>query len=217
MAKPIIIILMGPPGCGKGTQAQRLNAKYGWPQVATGDLIREQISQQSELGKKLEAYVTQGKFPPDKLILDILAKRITQPDCKKGFILDGVPRTKGQAKTLDKYLKMFGIEPFVLNIAVPDEEIADRILERLICSKCSASYHPKYAPPKQEGICDVCGSELIQRTDDTKQVLDYRLSIYHEKTEPLLKYYRKSDRLTIVDGTQPQEKVAEAIETAIQS
>jgi len=214
MAKeqPSIIILIGPPGSGKGTQAKQLTTKYGLPQVSTGDLVRQQINERTPIGLKIENLVNSGKFPPDQLILEMLAIRLKAPDCRKGFILDGCPRNKSQAQTFDKYLKIFNIKPTVLVIDVPDAVIKDRLIYRVICEKCHTPYHLKYAPPKQEGKCDLCQGALIKRTDDSEQVIDYRLQIYHEQTQPLIEFYRKKGCLNIIDGTQPKEEVTTRIE-----
>jgi adenylate kinase len=213
--KPTVIILMGPPGSGKGTQAKRLMQSHQLPQVATGDLVRNQIARGTDMGKKLESYVNNGKFPPDKLILEMLAHRIAYPDCKGGFILDGFPRNKEQAKTLDKYMKMYGIEPIVIAIDVPAEAVKARMLGRVICDKCHAPFHEVNSPPKVEGVCDHCAGHLIRRADDSEKVIDYRLEVYKEQTEPLIKYYQKDDRLTIINGLLCQEEVTAQIEAVI--
>lgn len=216
--KPTILILMGPPGSGKGTQAKILMVSHGLPQVSTGDLVRDQINKKTEIGQKLESYVNAGKFPPDKVILDMLTYRISYEDCRKGFILDGFPRNKAQAKTLDKYMKMFGVEPIVISISVPDEKVKERLLNRIICEKCHAPYHAKFAPPKEPHVCDYCGGPLIERSDDSEKVIDYRLEVYRAQTEPLIKYYEKKGRLTTIDGTLPKDqvtaKIAQTIEAA---
>lgn len=215
-AKPVIIILMGPPGSGKGTQAKRLMISHQLPQVSTGDLVRNQIARGTEIGKKLESYVNSGKFPPDKLILEMLAYRISYSDCRNGFILDGFPRNKEQAKTLDKYLKTYGVEPIVIAITVPEADVKQRMLGRIICEKCHAPYHLQYSPPKKEGVCDYCSGALIKRTDDSEKVIDYRLEVYKDQTEPLIKYYQKKDRLVMIDGTLPKDVVTATIVKAIE-
>lgn len=215
--KPTILILMGPPGSGKGTQAKRLMVSHELPQVSTGDLVRDQINRKTKIGQKLESYVNAGKFPPDKLILDMLTYRISSKDCRKGFILDGFPRNKAQAKTLDKYMKMFGVEPIVIAIEVPDANVKERLLSRIICEKCHAPYHAKFSPPKEPNVCDYCGGALIERSDDSEQVVDYRLEVYRDQTEPLIKYYQKKNRLTVIDGTLAKDEVTTQIAKTIEA
>lgn len=210
-----IIILIGPPGSGKGTQAARLMLTHHLPKISTGDLLRDQINRRTSLGLKLESYVNSGSFPPDKLILEMLASRISASDCRAGFVLDGFPRNNNQAKTLDKYLKLYNVEPIVILMDTPDAEVKERILNRLICEKCHAPYHLKHAPPKQAGICDQCGGSLIKRSDDSEKVLEYRLEVYREQTAPLIDYYRKRGYLFSIDGTSPPDVAFAQIEHVI--
>lgn len=216
MAKPLIFVLIGPPACGKGTQALILSSKYQIPHISTGDLIRNEINQQTKRGALFFKDVNQGKFPPDELILEILYERISKPDCKGGFILDGFPRTKGQAKLLTKYAKLLRVEPFVIAIDVSDEEVIDRITNRVVCRNCSAPYHLINNPPKQEGICDYCGGPVVKRSDDSIEVIKNRLALYHEKTEPLLKFYQKQDLFFHVDGSLSKEEVTKQIDQILE-
>ncbi len=205
---------MGPPGSGKGTQSKELAANQGIPQVATGDLIRAHIAQGSDQGKAMEGYVHAGQFPPDQLILDILAARIQQEDCSHGFILDGFPRNRAQAKALDKYLKSNKIQPHVILLDISDQEVKERMIGRQTCEQCHRPYHSRFAPPRKEGVCDHCGSSLIRRSDDTEKVIAYRLQVYHQETQPLIEYYEKKGALHRVDASQPKAMVtAEILKT----
>ncbi|NLI79303.1 MAG: adenylate kinase [Candidatus Riflebacteria bacterium] len=200
--KPVLnLILMGPPGAGKGTQAKMLVEKYGIPQISTGDLLRAAIASGSELGSKVQSYVTSGGLVPDELVLDILLNRLAEKDCQAGFILDGFPRTVGQAGSLGKALTAKKMEmAAAIAITVADSELLDRLTGRRICKGCSSSFHVKFSPPKKDGVCDRCGGELQQRKDDTAEVISHRLHVYHEQTQPLIEYYRKAKIMHLVDG-----------------
>jgi len=189
------LILLGPPGGGKGTQAKRIVEKLGIPQISTGDLLRAEAASGSALGKKLKEYMDAGKLGPDDLIIDIIRKRISEPDAKKGYIFDGFPRTMAQARALDTFAKV----DVVLNIKVPDQEIVGRLTSRRTCKKCGAIYNLRSIPPKVAGKCDKCGGELFQRDDDNEKTVMNRLGIYHSQTAPLIEFYRKKGLLVEAD------------------
>jgi len=205
-----ILILLGPPGSGKGTQAIRLSKELGIPQISTGDLFRENISKNTPLGQKAKAYMNEGKLVPDELVLDMLFDRVAQPDAAKGYLLDGSPRTLAQAEALDKYFKN-GVDLIVLNLEVPDGVIVQRAEGRLTCQNCGNVYNKFFSPPKKEGECDKCGKELSVRPDDRAEVVKERLSIYHSQTKPLIDYYVKKGLLDSVDGTQSPDEVFAAL------
>jgi len=199
--KNLNLILMGPPGAGKGTQAKMMVDKYGIPQISTGDLLRAAISSGSELGKKVQAFVTSGALVPDDLVVSVLLNRLSDPDCQAGFVLDGFPRTVCQADSLGKAMKdRKMIVHGTIAIEVPDQELIDRLTGRRICKDCATSFHLKFSAPKKEGICDKCGGELLQRKDDSFEVISNRLNVYHKQTQPLIEYYRKLEILHLVDG-----------------
>jgi len=178
-------IIFGPPGSGKGTYASILQERLGIVKISTGDMVREEIKKSTELGLKMKEYHDRGELVPDEIIIEMLKKRISQPDCKeKGFILDGYPRTVNQAKALEDFTKI----DVVINLKVPDWVIVERLSTRRICKKCGAIYNVKYLKPKVEGICDKCGGELIQREDDKPEVIKERIRVYYEKIKPTLDY-----------------------------
>ena len=191
------LVIFGPPSAGKGTQAQKLSKQYGVPQVATGDLLRKAVADKTPLGLKVKSYLDQGKLGPDELIVQLIKERVAKPDCKKGFLLDGFPRTMGQAKELER---MTDID-LVLSIVVDFESLVERAVGRRTCPKCSAVYHIKFNPPMNEGECEKCGSKLIQRDDDREDTVRNRLSVYQEQTAPLIEYYRKRGKLVDIDGS----------------
>ncbi len=201
-----IVILLGPPGSGKGTQAIRLTKSLGIPQISTGDLFRENLGQGTDLGKKAKAYMEAGKLVPDELVLDMLFDRVARPDCAKGYLLDGFPRTIPQAEALDKKLAA-GTNLVVLNLQVADEVIVKRAEGRLTCKKCGNIHHREFSPPVVEGTCDKCGGELFQRSDDTASVVKERLKVYHEQTEPLVDYYQKKGVLVNINGEKAPDAV----------
>lgn len=204
------IILMGPPGAGKGTQATRIVDAFHIPHISTGDMFRAAVKEGTELGKQAKACMDAGKLVPDSVTIGIVRERLAKDDCKKGFILDGFPRTVEQADALTGILKDLGLTlTRVLNISVPAEDLIERAVGRRICKKCGATYHTKFNPPKKEGICDVCGSELFQRADDTAETMKNRLSVYEASTKPLIDYYKAAGVYTEVDGRQPIEKVTQ--------
>ncbi|MHC6178398.1 adenylate kinase [Clostridium sp. JNZ X4-2] len=195
------IILLGPPGAGKGTQAKFISEKYLIPHISTGDIFRKNISERTSLGIEAKKYLDEGKLVPDEVTINIMKNRLGMDDCKDGFLLDGFPRTVTQAKALDLFLG--GIEQKidkVLLIDVPKELIFDRMTGRRVCPSCGASYHIKFNPPKIEGKCDVCNSDIMQRKDDTQSTVKNRLDIYDKQTEPLIDYYKNQGVLSIVNG-----------------
>ena len=206
------LILLGAPGAGKGTQAELLVSKLSIPAISTGNMLREAIAGGTDLGKEAKKYMDEGGLVPDELILGIVAERVAQPDCKNGFILDGVPRTLAQAEALEA--KGVRID-HVVSIEVDDAVIEGRMTGRRVCPKCGASYHIVANPPKMEGICNACGSELSIRKDDAPETVRKRLEVYHATTEILKDFYGKLGRLRVVEGNQPIEKANEDILKAI--
>ncbi len=202
------ILLMGPPGAGKGTQAAELVKAFQIPHISTGDMFRAAIKEGTEMGKQAKSYIDKGQLVPDEVTIGIVRDRLGQDDCKKGFILDGFPRTVEQADALTGILKDLGLSlTRVLNINVPASDLIERAVGRRICKKCGATYHTKFNPPKKEGICDECGSELFQRADDNAETMKNRLSVYEASTKPLIDYYKKAGLYTEVDGRQAIDKV----------
>ena len=206
------IIMLGAPGAGKGTQAKKIAEKYQIPHISTGDIFRANIKNGTELGKKAKTYMDQGLLVPDELVCDLVVDRVQQDDCKKGYILDGFPRTIPQAEGLDAALSRLGeAVDYAINVEVPDENIVKRMGGRRACVGCGATYHLVYAAPKKEGICDNCGAELILRDDDKPETVQKRLGVYHEQTQPLIDYYTKKGILKEVDGTMDMGDVFKAI------
>ena len=206
------IIMLGAPGAGKGTQAKKIAEKYQIPHISTGDIFRANIKNGTELGKKAKTYMDQGLLVPDELVCDLVVDRVQQDDCKKGYILDGFPRTIPQAESLDAALSRLGeAVDYAINVDVPDENIVNRMGGRRACVGCGATYHLVYAAPKKEGICDNCGAELILRDDDKPETVQKRLGVYHEQTQPLIDYYTKKGILKEVDGTMDMGDVFKAI------
>jgi adenylate kinase len=206
------IIMLGAPGAGKGTQAIMISEKYGIPHISTGDIFRANIKAGTELGNKAKSYMDKGALVPDEITIGMLMNRIGEKDCDGGYVLDGFPRTIPQAESLTKVLKAAGGEvDFAVNIDVPDDHIINRMGGRRACTNCGATYHVKFNPPKTEGICDVCGSRLVQRDDDRPETVKNRLSVYHAQTQPLIVYYRKAGVLKEVDGTKDMDSVFQDI------
>ena len=206
------IIMLGAPGAGKGTQAKMIADKYGIPHVSTGDIFRANIKEGTPLGKEAKGYMDKGQLVPDELTVRILFDRVADDDCKNGYVLDGFPRTIPQAEVLDKALTERGDKvDFAINVDVPDENIVKRMGGRRACVTCGATYHIEHVPPKKEGICDKCGSELILRDDDKPETVQKRLSVYHEQTQPLIDYYTNKGILKTVDGTVDMMDVFAAI------
>lgn len=202
------VILIGPPGAGKGTQAAFLCGEYGLPHISTGDMFRAAVKNGTELGLAAKAYMDKGHLVPDEVTIGIVQERLTERDTENGFLLDGFPRTIVQAEGLKDVLSKLGKSlTAVINIEVPEEELVRRLSGRLICRSCGATYHKSFNPPAQDGICDKCGGELYQRADDSEETVRNRLRVYREQTEPLIAYYKAKGCLTTVDGTQPIEAV----------
>ena len=210
------IIMLGAPGAGKGTQAKQIADKYSIPHISTGDIFRANIKNGTELGKKAKQYMDQGALVPDELTCDLVMDRIQQDDCKSGFVLDGFPRTIPQAEALDAALgKINEKMDYAIDVDVPDENIVNRMSGRRACLNCGATYHLISIPPKVEGICDRCGSEIVLREDDKPETVQKRLKVYHEQTQPLIDYYKNQGILKSVDGTQPMDEVFKAIVTIL--
>ena len=200
--------MLGAPGAGKGTQADKICAKYNIPHISTGDIFRANIKNDTELGRKAKEYMDKGLLVPDELVVDLVVDRVKADDCSNGYVLDGFPRTIPQAEALDEALSSMGEKvDFAINVEVPDENIINRMSGRRACVTCGATYHIVYAPTKAEGICDKCGSELILRDDDKPETVKKRLDVYHDQTQPLIDYYTAKGVLKEVDGTQDMEKV----------
>ena len=209
-------ILLGPPGAGKGTQAVKIVEKYGIPHISTGDIFRENIKKGTELGKRAQEYMNRGELVPDELVIEIATTRLLEDDCKVGFLLDGFPRTVHQAEELDKFLAAHGSKiDKVLDIAVEKDELITRITGRRVCPKCGASFHVVNIPPKQEGICDYCGAELIQRADDNVETVTNRIEVYEAQTMPLIDYYEKAGNIAHIDGATGLDNVFSDIVKAI--
>lgn len=210
------IIMLGAPGAGKGTQAKQIADKYSIPHISTGDIFRANIKNGTELGKKAKQYMDQGALVPDELTCDLVMDRIQQDDCKNGFVLDGFPRTIPQAEALDAaFGKINEKMDYAIDVDVPDENIVNRMSGRRACLNCGATYHLISIPPKVEGICDHCGSEIVLREDDKPETVQKRLKVYHEQTQPLIDYYKNQGILKSVDGTQPMDEVFKAIVTIL--
>lgn len=209
----MIIILLGPPGAGKGTQAKLLEQKFNIVQLSTGDMLRTKAKDTDALAEKIKAIFTAGGLAPDDLMIEMIRDRISKPDCKNGFILDGFPRTVPQAEALDKMLADEGLKlNAVVELKVNEEALIERITGRTSCANCGASYHAKFNPPKVDGVCDVCGStEFICRSDDNEETVRKRLKAYHENTTPILPYYEAQGQLRHVDGMLPVDEVSHAI------
>jgi len=214
--KTLVVILLGPPGAGKGTQAKKLKNALKLPHISTGDLLRENIKKSTSLGKEAKGFMDEGKLVPDTLIIDMLFARVRSPDCTNGYILDGFPRTLAQAKA---YHERLGKEVKVaaINLELSDEIIIERLSNRVVCSSCSAPFHLKYSPPKVKGICDFCGGTLMQRSDDEPQVIQKRIRVYHEQTAPLIEYYSKEESFKGISCDLPIEDILEEITKYLKS
>ena len=205
-----VVILLGPPGAGKGTQAARLSSALGLPHIATGDLFRENREKGTPLGKRAQEFMDKGNLVPDELVLEMLFDRVSRPDCARGYLLDGFPRTLPQAEALEKRLSK-GTSVQAVNLVVPDASLLERITGRRTCKSCGNVHHVKNARPRVEGQCDRCGGALIQRTDDTESVFRERLAVYRRQTQPLEGFYRSRGVLAEVAGDREPERVFEAL------
>lgn len=208
----MIIVMLGAPGAGKGTQADLICEELGLAHISTGDIFRANIKNGTPLGMEAKKYMDEGKLVPDELTVRILLDRVSKDDCKDGYVLDGFPRTIPQADVLKEALNKSDEKvDFAIDVEVPDEDIVNRMSGRRSCPKCGASYHIQYLPPKTEGICDHCGNELIHREDDKPETVLNRLNVYHAQTQPLIDYYRGEGVLHSIDGTKPRDEVFKAI------
>ena len=206
------IIMLGAPGAGKGTQAKMIADKYQIPHISTGDIFRANIKNGTELGMEARTYMDKGELVPDELTVRILLDRVAQPDCEKGYVLDGFPRTIPQAEVLDQELTKRNEKiDHAINVEVPDENIVRRMSGRRACVSCGATYHIVHIPPKKEGLCDKCGNELILRDDDKEETVMNRLGVYHDQTQPLIEYYNAKGVLCSVDGTMDMMDVFKKI------
>jgi adenylate kinase len=215
-AEPRYVVLLGPPASGKGTQAARLREELDLPHVASGDLFRENLKNETELGLKAKTYMDRGALVPDDVTIAMVMDRLSRPDCADGALLDGFPRTIAQAEALDEALAEQGLRiSSVPNIVVPDDVLVDRVSGRRLCRTCGASYHVKFNPPQQPGVCDKDGGELYQRDDDRPETVRKRLKVYWEQTSPLIDHYRDQGVLVEVDGDQSIDAVTEDLRTAL--
>lgn len=203
-----VLILLGPPGAGKGTQAARLSARMGLRHISTGDLFRDHLARKSELGEKARGYMERGELVPDSLVLDMLRDRVAQPDCKSGYVLDGFPRTVPQAEALEELVAEQAGSARALNLEVGDDVLVARLTGRRVCrNDGSHIQHVLFSPPEKDGVCDTCGGELYQRKDDSEDVVERRLEVYREQTAPLLDFYEQRGILESIDGDRPPEVV----------
>lgn len=210
------LLIMGRPGAGKGTQAVNIKEYFNIPHISTGDMFRAAIKNQTKLGVTAKSYMDQGLLVPDEVTIGIVQERLLEDDCKKGFLLDGFPRTIAQAEALESFLEANGIKlDAVLDINVPAEILVRRMVGRRVCKGCGATYHVEFNAPKVEGVCDVCGTTLIQRADDTEETATNRLSVYDNNTAPLLEFYAKQNILKTVNGDQSLDKVFEDVKSVL--
>ena len=209
------VILLGPPGAGKGTQAARLSGRLGVTRISSGDLFREHQHNDTQLGRLARSYMERGVLVPDDVTIQMVMECVNAPEQTNGFVLDGFPRTLAQAKALDRELEPTGGADRVLNIKVSREELTQRLTGRLVCRNCQTPYHQHFSPPKAPGKCDRCGGELYQRDDDKPEALDKRIQVYLEESEPLVEYYRRAGNLTEIDGEESIDQVENALAEAV--
>ncbi|MFH1624887.1 MAG: adenylate kinase [Pseudomonadota bacterium] len=212
------LILVGPPGSGKGTQAKMLVDKYNIPQISTGDILREAVKEDSYLGRKVKSFMNEGSLVPDEVVIEIIEERLRKPDCKGGFILDGFPRTVAQAQALDAILQRMNLKiDHLISIEIGDEELVKRLTGRRTCRKCGKGYHIIFDPPANTEVCDVCHGDLYQRDDDEENTIKSRLKVYHEQTAPVVEFYRKKNSSRAVDGVGKIDEVFRRITDIIGS
>ncbi len=210
------LVLLGPPGAGKGTQAKMLVEQYGIPQISTGDILRKAAAAGTDLGKEAKKYMDAGNLVPDDVVIGLVRERLKEPDCKAGYILDGFPRTVNQAKTLDDILKkMTDSLTHVISIEVDEKDLLTRLTGRRTCRSCGAMYHVKFEPPKKGDVCDKCGGELYQRDDDKEETIMSRLKVYKQQTEPLIAYYKGTGLLRSIPGTGGIKDIFNSITTVL--
>lgn len=210
------IILLGPPGAGKGTQAEMIKANYPILHISTGDMFREAVGNKTAMGLEAKKYMDAGQLVPDEVTIGVVEERLSQPDCSNGFLLDGFPRTIPQAEALDKVMAGLGKSvDLALEITVPDSIIVERMTGRVSCNQCKAVYNTYFNPPAKAGICDKCGGELVQRSDDKEETVKNRLKVYAEKTQPLLDYYAKAGKLESLDGNRDPQAVFKDVQSLL--
>ena len=203
-----VLIFLGPPGSGKGTQARKLGELLSVPHIAVGDILREAIRAKTDIGKLAEKFMVQGKLVPNELTIDIMKERLRESDCKKGFIIDGFPRNLDQAESLEKIFSEMGIKSYkAVYFSIPLEDVVKRLSERRSCKRCGAVYHLSFHPPKKEGFCDRCGGELYQRHDDEEDIIKTRFAVYLDQTKPLVSHFEEQERLIKIDGRGSVEEV----------
>ena len=214
----MLIILLGPPGAGKGTQAEQIVKNHRLAYIATGDILRAAVKEGTTLGKQAKQYMDQGKLVPDELVVEIVKSRLAEPDCSKGALLDGFPRTVVQAEFLEQALPETGVKiDRVLSIEVEESELVERLTGRRVCSSCGATYHLKFKPPKVRNVCDLCGGDLYQRDDDSLETVTERLQVYRKQTEPLIDFYQSRNLLDVIDGNQEIESVYRQIDAVLKT
>ncbi|MBS1961942.1 MAG: adenylate kinase [Bdellovibrionales bacterium] len=212
----MILIFLGPPGSGKGTQAKRLTAKKNWPQLSTGDMFRANIAQKTPMGLAAKKFMDDGQLVPDEVVIGMIKARIEDPDCANGFIFDGFPRTIPQAEALDSMLAAKGLKvDRAIEFKIDDSELVGRLSGRRTCTKCGTMYHVITMPTKVDGVCDKCGGSVVQRDDDHESVIAKRLNVYHAQTAPLVAFYAGQGKLKTLDAIQPMDMVFEALQKAI--
>lgn len=212
------LVLLGPPGAGKGTQASAIVKEYNIPHISTGDIFRANIKEGTELGKKAKEYMDKGLLVPDELVVTIVKDRLTKDDCANGFLLDGFPRTVNQAEALDAELLLMGIKlDKVVNIDADSSVLIERAIGRRICKECGATYHIKFNPPKNEGVCDLDNAPLFQRDDDVEATVATRINVYQNQTQPLINYYQQKGLILNVDGTRPIDDIFNSIVKALEN
>lgn len=212
------LVLFGPPGAGKGTQAEKISQSYGIPHIATGDILRRAVARGTPLGKEAKSYMDRGELVPDQVVIGIVGERLAEPDCEKGFVLDGFPRTIEQAEALWQILDGMGRKiDLVLNITANDEELIKRLSRRRVCERCEAVYHLDFDPPRQADTCDKCGGRLYQRADDREETIKRRLEVYREQSEPLIDYYQRKDLLVSIVGKGSISEVFDEIKERLEA